>query len=81
MAEEPVEVAGIRIATHARDHKMFAGKLDRKVLSAPQRASASWYSAAWRGDFRNWAEIRQWADGIARQLMPAMRPASGEVIL
>jgi hypothetical protein len=25
------------------------------------------------GDFRDWADLRQWADGIARQLAPASR--------
>jgi len=72
MAKEPLDVAGIRAATHARDHRMFAGKLDRKVLSGPQRASLLVFRGL-EGDFRDWAEIRRWADGIARQLMPAPR--------
>ena len=70
MARDPVEIAGLRIATHARDHRMFAGKLDRKVLSHAQRASLLIFHGL-EGDFRDWAEIRQWASGIAEQLTRA----------
>ena len=70
MARDPVEIAGLRIATHARDHRMFAGKLDRKVMSHAQRASLLIFHGL-EGDFRDWAEIRQWASGIAEQLTRA----------
>ncbi len=70
MARDPVEMAGLRIATHARDHRIFAGKLDRKVLSYAQRSSLPIFRGL-EGDFRDWAEIRQWASGIAEQLAPA----------
>jgi hypothetical protein len=42
----------------------FTGKLVKKHLSFPDRAVASAIRAQ-EGDFRNWAEIRQWATGIA----------------
>lgn len=67
MGKDPVDVAGLRAATHARDHRMFAGQLDRKLLSRPQRA-ALLVCCGLEGDFRDWAEIRQWAGGIAQQL-------------
>ncbi len=70
MAREPVEIAGLRIATRAREHRMFAGKLDRKVLTHAQWASLLIFHGL-EGDFRDWAEIRQWATGIAQQLVPA----------
>ena len=70
MAKDPVELADLRIATHARDHRMFAGKLDRKVLSHAQRASLLIFHGL-EGDFRDWAEIRQWAKDIAEQLARA----------
>ena len=70
MARDPVEIAGLRIATRARDHRMFAGKLDRKVLTHAQWASLLIFHGL-EGDFRDWAEIRQWATGIAQQLVPA----------
>ena len=70
MAKDPVEIPGLRLATHARDHRMFAGKLDRKLLSHAQRASLMIFHGL-EGDFRDWAEIRQWASGIAEQLATA----------
>ena len=70
MAKDPVELASLRIATHARDHRMFSGKLDRKVLSHAQRASLLIFHGL-EGDFRDWAEIRQWASDIAEQLTRA----------
>ena len=70
MAKDPVEMAGLRIATRARDHQNFAGKLDRKALSHAQRASLLIFHGL-DGDFRDWAEIRQWASSIAEQLTRA----------
>ena len=67
-ADNPVDVTKILAATKARDHKVFAGKLARKQLSFPDRAMASAIRAA-EGDFRNWADIRAWAAGIAGTLL------------
>jgi hypothetical protein len=39
MGKDPVDLPAMRKASHARDHRMFAGKLDRKSLSRPQRAA------------------------------------------
>ena len=70
MGKDPVDLPAMLEATHARDHRMFAGKLDRKSLSLPQRAALLMFPGL-AGDFRDWAQIRQWADGIAAQLAPA----------
>jgi len=67
MDQDPVDLPGLLEATRARDHRRFAGKLDRKVLSLPQRASLLVFRGL-NGDFRDWADIRQWAEGIAQQL-------------
>lgn len=67
-ADNPVDVTKILQATKARDHRIFAGKLARKQLSFPDRAMASAIRGA-EGDFRNWAEIRAWARGIADTLL------------
>jgi menaquinone-dependent protoporphyrinogen oxidase len=69
MDQDPVDLPGMIEATDARDHRRFAGKLDRKHLSLPQRASLLVFRGL-NGDFRDWADIRQWAEGIARQLAP-----------
>jgi len=66
-AENPVHVSKILQSTKARDHRVFTGRLVRKHLSFPDRAMASAIRAA-EGDFRNWAEIRAWAAGIASAL-------------
>jgi menaquinone-dependent protoporphyrinogen oxidase len=70
MARDPVEVPAIRAATGARDHKMFAGKLDPRSLGGIQRAALLAFPGL-NGDFRDWDKIRQWADGIAQQLAAA----------
>jgi menaquinone-dependent protoporphyrinogen oxidase len=67
-AGNPVDVTKILQASKARDHQIFTGKLARKHLSFPDRAMASAIRAA-EGDFRNWAEIRQWATDIAGTLL------------
>ncbi|HEY1344000.1 MAG TPA: hypothetical protein VGF54_03290 [Streptosporangiaceae bacterium] len=72
MDQDPTDLRGILEATRARDHRRFAGKLDRKVLSLPQRASLLVFRGL-NGDFRDWADIRQWAEGIAQQLALAPR--------
>jgi menaquinone-dependent protoporphyrinogen oxidase len=66
-AENPVDVSTILESTKARDHRVFTGRLARKHLSFPDRAMASAIRAQ-EGDFRNWAEIRDWATGIADAL-------------
>jgi menaquinone-dependent protoporphyrinogen oxidase len=66
-AENPVDVSKILQSTKARDHRVFTGRLVRKHLSFPDRAMASAIRAA-ESDFRNWAEIRAWAAGIASAL-------------
>ncbi len=69
MGEDPVDVAEILAATKARDHRVFAGKIDRKNLSFPERAMLMAFRGL-EGDFRNWAEIKEWASGIADALGP-----------
>jgi len=67
-ADDPVDVTKILQATKARDHQIFTGKLVKKHLSFPDRALVSAIRAQ-EGDFRDWAEIRDWATGIADALL------------
>jgi menaquinone-dependent protoporphyrinogen oxidase len=76
MAKDPVELPAIRAATGARDHQMFAGKLDRRTLPPVQRAVLLAFPGM-NGDFREWAKISQWAAGIARQLTPEQTDCRG----
>ncbi len=71
MNTDPVDLAPIRTATGARDHRIFAGKLDAGKLGPVQRASLLFFPGM-KGDFRDWTAIREWADGIAAQLTGAL---------
>ena len=65
--EHAVDVAEIVAATSAREHRLFAGALDRGTLGFAERAVVTAVRAA-DGDYRNWAEIDAWADEIAAVL-------------
>ena len=67
-ADDPVDVTKILQASNARDHQIFTGKLVKMHLSFPDRAIVSAIRAQ-EGDFRNWAQIRAWATGIAGALL------------
>jgi menaquinone-dependent protoporphyrinogen oxidase len=69
--EDPVDAAEIIEATRARDHRVFAGKLDRAKLGFFERAVVLALRAP-EGDFRDWAEIRAWAEGVADTLRAEM---------
>jgi menaquinone-dependent protoporphyrinogen oxidase len=53
--------------THAREHKLFAGKLDSSRLGLLERAAVRGAHAS-EGDHRDWDEIERWAEQIAGQL-------------
>jgi menaquinone-dependent protoporphyrinogen oxidase len=68
---EPKEIGGFQVAIHPRDHRVFFGALD------PGRLTLAEWSCLKRpatrvilpeGDFRDWAQIQQWAEGIAQEL-------------
>ena len=65
--EEPADVARLREATHAVDHRVFPGKLDRGQLGLAEKAIVSVVHAA-EGDFRTWEPVAAWASSIARTL-------------
>jgi menaquinone-dependent protoporphyrinogen oxidase len=53
--------------THAREHKLFAGKLDTSKLGLLEKAAVRGAHAS-EGDHRDWDEIDRWAEQIAGQL-------------
>lgn len=68
---EPSEVAGFRRAIHPRDHRTFAGALDRGTLAGSGLSTVEKFVTRRfmeDGDFRDWDAIDGWADGIAREL-------------
>lgn len=74
MGVDPVDIPELMETTRARDHRVFAGKLDRRRLSVPQKAALA-VMRGLQGDFRDWAEIERWAGGIADALTGESHPA------
>jgi menaquinone-dependent protoporphyrinogen oxidase len=68
MGVDPAEVPTLIATTRASGHRVFAGELDRRRLRGLQRA-ALFVLRGLEGDFRDWTEIRAWADAIADQLL------------
>jgi menaquinone-dependent protoporphyrinogen oxidase len=54
-------------ATHAREHKLFAGKLDTSTLGLLEKAAVRGAHAS-EGDHRDWQAIDDWAATIAHEL-------------
>jgi menaquinone-dependent protoporphyrinogen oxidase len=69
-------VTAIRRALSPRDHRVFFGAWDRSKLDPSKLGFAERIVAKRlpQGDFRDWAAIQAWANGIAREL--AHRSAS-----
>jgi menaquinone-dependent protoporphyrinogen oxidase len=53
--------------THAREHKLFAGKLEKGELGFGERAVMLSFRAD-GGDYRDWQEVEAWARSIAGEL-------------
>ena len=53
--------------THAREHKLFAGKLNTSTLGLLEKAAVRGAHAS-EGDHRDWQAIDDWAVTIAREL-------------
>ena len=65
--EDPVDVAALIGSTGARDHRIFAGMLERSRLGFAERAIVRALHAP-EGDFRDWEAIEGWAAEIAAEL-------------
>jgi len=65
---DPVDIATVRVATHAHDHRMFAGRIERSTMGFAERT----VMAALRvhdGDWRPRPAIEAWAREIAATLV------------
>jgi menaquinone-dependent protoporphyrinogen oxidase len=65
--EDPADIAEIIEATHAREHRVFAGKVDKAVLGLGEKVILKAVRVP-EGDFRPWADVREWTRGIAAAL-------------
>lgn len=61
------ELSALRELSGLREHRMFAGKLDRDQLGFGERLVTRVVRAP-DGDYRDWDEIRAWAASIAGEL-------------
>jgi menaquinone-dependent protoporphyrinogen oxidase len=64
------ELARLIEATGAREHKLFAGTLERRRLNRRQRA-ALLIMRGMEGDFRDWQDIARWSEHVAGELLAA----------
>jgi len=65
--EQPRQLQELRGLIGPIDHRIFFGALDRSKLGFGERMMVKAVKAP-DGDFRDWATIRAWADGIAAVL-------------
>lgn len=66
-AAHAVQVDDLVERTHAREHRLFDGRLDPYQVSFLERTVAKAVRAK-AGDFRDWDAIRGWASSIADSL-------------
>jgi len=69
MGADPVDLPEVLKATRAREHKMFAGRLDRHDVRGLQRAAPLVFRSI--EGFRDWQAIAAWGQSIADQLEAA----------
>ena len=64
---DPMRIGPVLLAIDPEDHMTFAGRFDPSKLSLRERSIAKLGGAS-EGDYRNWDEVRAWADAIATSL-------------
>jgi menaquinone-dependent protoporphyrinogen oxidase len=62
--EDPIDVEIVTELTGALGHHLFAGRLERSQLNLLEKAMTAAGHAP-EGDFRDWDDVRAWADEIA----------------
>jgi menaquinone-dependent protoporphyrinogen oxidase len=69
-ADDPIDVPPLLALVGAREHRLFAGLVEKRRLGFVERAIMAAVRAP-EGDFRSWPDIEAWATGIARELRGA----------
>ena len=65
--EDPYGIAELKESLGARDHHLFAGKIDKSELGFAEKAVLAAVGAD-EGDSRDWADVKHWAATIADEL-------------
>jgi menaquinone-dependent protoporphyrinogen oxidase len=71
--EETAKGDALAETVHAREHKVFAGKVDESKLNWCEKIAVR-CAHALEGDYRDWRAIDEWATAIGRELEQT-RPA------
>ena len=66
---DPVDIPELVEATHAREHRVFAGKLEKRSLGLAERLMAKAVRAP-EGDFRDLGAVIEWSRSIALSIAP-----------
>jgi menaquinone-dependent protoporphyrinogen oxidase len=77
MGADPLELPTLLAHTHAREHRMLAGKLAGDNLSRPRRLSLRLFPGI-EGDWRDWNEIARFGAHIADALDSEQRSGRSE---
>ena len=64
---DPMRIGPVLLAIDPEDHVTFPGRFDPSKLSLRERSIARLGGAS-EGDYRDWDQVRQWADAIATSL-------------
>lgn len=73
---DPAGLPELAASLRAREHRIFAGSLDKRQLGLGERAIVRVVKAP-SGDFRDWETIAGWAHRIATELSEAPVAAGG----
>jgi menaquinone-dependent protoporphyrinogen oxidase len=75
MHKEPKEIAGYRQTIRVREHRSFAGAVERMHWNLGGHLFLKTFGGNY-GDHRDWSDIDTWADRIAEQLQAIPNEAS-----
>lgn len=66
--ESPASVEQLRDQVHAREHRVFAGRLEPADLGLGEQVMVKVVKAP-AGDFRAWSDIQEWARHVGEQVL------------
>jgi menaquinone-dependent protoporphyrinogen oxidase len=75
---ELTEIAALRTATGAIDHRVFPGRLVKSELGLAEKVVVAGVRAPY-GDFRPWDDLTTWARGIADRLRTIDLAATADI--
>jgi menaquinone-dependent protoporphyrinogen oxidase len=78
--EASADGATLLTMTGAREHAVFAGRLEQNQLGVRERVTTRIVHAS-SGDFRDWAQIRAWGTKIGAEVAAMTSRMSGNVTL